>query len=229
MIYKYFFSYILAVIFFFIPKPIYAADLHYGDEGDEISVVQRYLYRIGQSVEETGVFDDQTLDAVRFYQYAHFLPVSGDVDDLTCGLMFGQEDVPENLLHGHGNEWIPILILQTSERFLGIPYVWGGASPETGFDCSGFVQYVFAQIGVSIPRTADEQFNFGYYVDKSQLLPGDLVFFETYEPGPSHIGIYYNMHYFIHADSTTGIVTFDTLDRAYREETYLGARRMFLW
>lgn len=192
-------------------------------------MIQQYLHRIGQPVEDTGVFDDQTLLAVRQYQYSHFLPVSGDVDDSTSCLMFGQPDIPEDIVFGHGNEWFPILVLMTSERYIGIPYVWGGASPENGFDCSGLVQYVFAQLGVAIPRTADEQFNYGYYVEKEQLLPGDLVFFETYEPGPSHIGIYYNSHYFIHADSSSGMVTFDTLDRAYREETYLGARRMFLW
>ncbi len=218
-----------ALLLILFPVPTQAAYSHYVDIGNEISVVQQYLHRIGQQVEDTGVFDDQTLAAVQQYQYSHFLPVSGDIDDVTSTLMFGQPDIPEDLFGGHGNEWIPISILQISERYLGIPYVWGGASPETGFDCSGLVQYVFAQLGVAIPRTADEQFSYGYYVEKEQLLPGDLVFFETYEPGPSHIGIYYNEHYFIHADSSSGMVTFDSLDRAYREETYLGARRLFLW
>ncbi|MBQ9377489.1 MAG: C40 family peptidase [Schwartzia sp.] len=168
------------------------------------------------------------MTAVEQYQNMHFLPVTGQVDETTIMRMFGQSDIPSTYTSGLGNEWFPILLLKTAESFIGVPYVWGGDSPS-GFDCSGFIQYVFQQMGLKLPRTADEQFNYGYIVQKDQLLPGDLVFFETYEPGPSHVGIYYNAHYFIHADSAAGMITFDTLDRAYREETFLGGRRMFLW
>ncbi len=204
------------------------ASCAYGDEGQDVTVVQQFLYRIGQPIEITGVFDDQTMTAVEQYQNMHFLPVTGQVDETTIMRMFGQSDIPSTYTSGLGNEWFPILLLKTAESFIGVPYVWGGDSPS-GFDCSGFIQYVFQQMGLKLPRTADEQFNYGYIVQKDQLLPGDLVFFETYEPGPSHVGIYYNAHYFIHADSAAGMITFDTLDRAYREETFLGGRRMFLW
>ncbi len=81
-------------------------------------------------------------------------------------------------------------IVKTAEQQLGIPYVWGGASPSTGFDCSGLVQYVFRQNGVPMPRTSWAQYAFVHKISKSQLQPGDLVFFQTAGPGASHVGIY---------------------------------------
>lgn len=205
-----------------------SAELSYGDVGNDVLVVQQYLHRIGYDLEETGVFSDQLLETLYRYQHAHFLPETGVVDDATMLLMFGQESIPSNYLAGRGKEWFPILLLKVAQQYLGVPYVWGGTTPD-GFDCSGYVQYVFRECGVTLPRLADEQFNYGWPVEKDRLIPGDLVFFETYEPGPSHIGIYFNSTYFIHADSASGEIAFDTLERAYREETYLGARRMVFW
>ncbi len=82
-------------------------------------------------------------------------------------------------------------IISDAMSFLGVPYVFGGNSPEYGFDCSAFVQYVFAMNGISLPRTADYQFEEGTDVAMEDLRPGDLVFFETYAPGASHVGIYH--------------------------------------
>ncbi len=81
-------------------------------------------------------------------------------------------------------------IVQTAEQYLGVPYVWGGASPQTGFDCSGLVQYVFRQNGIPMPRTSWAQYSYVTKIPKSQLQPGDLVFFSTDGPGASHVGIY---------------------------------------
>jgi peptidoglycan endopeptidase LytE len=81
-------------------------------------------------------------------------------------------------------------IVQTAERNLGVPYVWGGTSPATGFDCSGLVQYVFRQNGIPMPRTSWAQYSYVTKISESQLQPGDLVFFSTYGPGASHVGIY---------------------------------------
>ncbi|HBQ94534.1 MAG: LysM peptidoglycan-binding domain-containing protein [Firmicutes bacterium] len=81
-------------------------------------------------------------------------------------------------------------IVNTAEHLLGIPYVWGGASPSTGFDCSGLVQYVFRQNGIPMPRTSWAQYAYVTKIAKSQLQPGDLVFFQTDGPGASHVGIY---------------------------------------
>ncbi|WP_243239788.1 C40 family peptidase [Sulfobacillus harzensis] len=80
-------------------------------------------------------------------------------------------------------------IVSTAFKYLGVPYVWGGESPR-GFDCSGLVQYVLAQNGISIGRTSWQQWNDVNHIAKSQLVPGDLVFFDTYSTGASHVGIY---------------------------------------
>ena len=109
-------------------------------------------------------------------------------------------------------------------RYLGVPYVWGGASPS-GFDCSGFVQYVYAQYGIRLPRTADVQASVGYPVSKDELQPGDLVFFAGDYVNISHVGIYVGGGQMIHASSTYGIA-YDSLSRDYRVAHYAGARRV---
>ena len=81
-------------------------------------------------------------------------------------------------------------IINFAENFLGSPYVWGGTSPNPGFDCSSFVQYSFAHFGINLPRVTWDQFNQGSPVAKGDLQAGDLVFFSTYQVGPSDVGIY---------------------------------------
>jgi peptidoglycan DL-endopeptidase CwlO len=105
-------------------------------------------------------------------------------------------------------------------RYLGIPYVYGGASPS-GFDCSGFIMYVFAQIGVSLPHNAAMQYGHGTPVDRSQLQPGDLVFFN----GLGHAGIYIGGGQFIHSPHTGDVVKISSLSGWY-DSTYVGARRL---
>ncbi|MDF2500979.1 MAG: NlpC/P60 family protein [Anaerosporomusa subterranea] len=115
-------------------------------------------------------------------------------------------------------------VLNTAKQYMGVPYVWGGETP-TGFDCSGFTQYVLKQNGITIPRTAAEQYQSGVSIMKSNLKTGDLVFFTTYKPGASHVGFYMGDGKFIHASSGAKQVTISSLDESYYTEKYIGARR----
>jgi peptidoglycan DL-endopeptidase CwlO len=105
-------------------------------------------------------------------------------------------------------------------RYLGVPYRWGGASPS-GFDCSGLVMYVYAQVGVSLPHSSYAQYGAGVPVSRSQLQPGDLVFFN----GLGHVGIYIGGNQMIHAPHTGDVVKISSLTGWYASE-YVGARRI---
>ncbi|HWP96197.1 MAG TPA: NlpC/P60 family protein [Syntrophomonadaceae bacterium] len=117
-------------------------------------------------------------------------------------------------------------VLQTAAKYLGTPYKYGGSRPG-GFDCSGFVQYVYGQYGYDLPRTAASQASVGKRVDKSNLKPGDLVFFACGTSGISHAGIYAGNGQFIHSSSPrSGGVIYSSLSESYYEESYVGARRV---
>jgi cell wall-associated NlpC family hydrolase len=115
------------------------------------------------------------------------------------------------------------VLTRNALRFLGVPYAFGGTSTG-GFDCSGYVQHVFAMIGLRLPRTADAQFYATQTVSGGPL-PGDLVFFQTYTAGPSHVGISLGGDRFVHASSSRG-VTVSSLYESYWSSRYLGARRV---
>lgn len=115
-------------------------------------------------------------------------------------------------------------IINTAQKYMGVPYVWGGQTPS-GFDCSGFTQYVMKENGISIPRTAAEQFAAGKAIDKAKLQVGDLVFFTTYKAGASHVGFYMGNGKFIHASSAAEQVSISSLDEEYYTQRYIGARR----
>ncbi len=117
-------------------------------------------------------------------------------------------------------------ILATARNLLGQPVVWGGASPTQGFDCSGLVQYVYRQAGINLPRTADLQFLVGRTVSPAALQPGDLVYFTTYEPGASHVGIYIGGDKFIHTSFSQGIVAIGDMRDNYFVQRYYGAKRV---
>jgi cell wall-associated NlpC family hydrolase len=111
-------------------------------------------------------------------------------------------------------------VVGVAMRYLGVPYVWGGASPS-GFDCSGFTMYVYAQVGVSLPHNAAAQYGYGAPVSQGDLQPGDLVFFD----GLGHVGLYIGGGQFIHAPHTGDVVKISSLTGWYAS-TYVGARRL---
>jgi len=113
-------------------------------------------------------------------------------------------------------------VVAIAMQYLGIPYVWGGASPSQGFDCSGLTMYVYAQIGISLPHHAATQYTLGVPVSKDQLQPGDLVFFR----GLGHMGMYIGGGNFIHAPHTGDVVKISPLSDSYYVANWVGARRV---
>jgi cell wall-associated NlpC family hydrolase len=118
-------------------------------------------------------------------------------------------------------------VAETAERLEGTPYRSGG-SDTAGFDCSGFVRYVFARHGVTLPRSVREQFQAGLAVPRDSLVAGDLVFFSTSAPGATHVGIILRDDWFVHAPSERGVVRAERLATAYWAKRYVGARRILL-
>ncbi len=120
------------------------------------------------------------------------------------------------------------LVVATASKYLGIPYVYGGSSPA-GFDCSGLVQYVFRELGVSLNRVAADQTAHGIPITRENLLPGDIVFFHNTNKYTriNHVGIYVGDGNFIHAPQTGDVVKITTLDSGYYATTFVTARRIF--
>jgi cell wall-associated NlpC family hydrolase len=113
-------------------------------------------------------------------------------------------------------------VVSIAMQYLGVPYVWGGSSPSTGFDCSGFIMYVYAQIGVGLPHHAASQYGYGVAVSSEDLQPADLVFFD----GLGHAGIYIGGGQFIHAPHTGDVVKISSLYESWYSSTFVGARRI---
>lgn len=117
-------------------------------------------------------------------------------------------------------------IVTLAKQYLGVPYQYGGSTP-TGFDCSGYISFVFHQIGKELPRTADQQATVGIQVNIDDLQPGDIVFFATTdEPTISHSGLYIGDRMFIHASSAAKKIIISNLDEPYWRNSFRGARQV---
>lgn len=197
-----------------------AAAFQMGDQGIEVAEIQGQLASLGYDVEADGDYGIATVEAVKAFQFSQGLEANGNVDEETYSILLGKA-MPEV---SRGSNYIYRRVIQNAVQYLGVPYVFGGTSPY-GFDCSGYVQYVFANAGIYLPRTADVQYEVGMAVSKSELVPGDLVFFSTYTYGASHVGIYIGDGNFIHASSSRG-VTISPLSQPYYMQTYIGSRRV---
>jgi cell wall-associated NlpC family hydrolase len=116
-----------------------------------------------------------------------------------------------------------------ARSLVGIPYKYGGNSPDSGFDCSGFVGHVFRHtLGINLPRNSDEISHLGQAISAGDLRAGDLVFFNTLQRKFSHVGIYLGSDRFIHAPSSSGSVRTENMREAYWKRHYDGARRITL-
>lgn len=207
---------------FVLVTPQFAAAASYsvGDWGPQVREIQVKLQMHGYEINKLdGNFGQQTRAAVIAFQKDVNIAADGKVGKETYKKLLGKEmqELPS------GSTKLGDLI-GIAMRYRGVPYAFGGTTPY-GFDCSGFTRYVFEKVGIHLPRMADEQYYSGAPIPKSQLIPGDLVFFETYEPGPSHVGIHIGNGQFIHASTSMGVVVSSIYDPYYWSSRYLGARR----
>lgn len=210
--------------------------------GREVMILQQQLQRIGYEIRDLdGDFGEETERAVKAFQRDQELTVTGVVNNATWRALKKAkpgkkkvvddvefEQIGDDKLVPFGKTLISeeqaAALIATARQYIGVPYVFGGTTPA-GFDCSGFLQYVFKQNGLTIPRLADEQYKLGKSVKKSELRAGDLVFFTTYEPGASHCGIYIGDGQFMHASSSRGI-RIDRLDNVYWAPRYYGGKHI---
>lgn len=126
-----------------------------------------------------------------------------------------------------GERDMGFIAARTAERFIGIPYQWGGDTVVDGLDCSGFVRAVYNLCGVSIPRTSRDQYKAGSPVAKADLKDGDLLFFGSSESAINHVGIYVGNGTFVHAPKRGEEIKTAALDESYFERRFVGARRYF--
>ena len=117
-------------------------------------------------------------------------------------------------------------LVATAMALRGTPYRNGGSDPSRGFDCSGFVQWVFAQHGTILPRETREQYVEGRKLDRDDVQAGDLVFFQTVSRGPSHVGIALGAGQFVHAPNSRGVVRVENYTSGYWASRWVGARRI---
>ncbi len=174
---------------------------------------------------ESGWYKIQFVDLVG-YVHPDYLSVDGLVftymtvqNDGTTSVSYTNDDMLAATTIG-------AQVVEYAYKYLGYAYVYGGESPEEGFDCSGFVQYVYSQLGYSLNRTATDQYENGNAVSYDDLQLGDLVFFSRGSKPIGHVGIYVGDGYFIHATSPGDVVRVTALSTDYYTTRYVGARRI---
>ena len=186
-----------------------------------VAPVQRAL-----GVPADGVYGPVSRAAVRAFQARKGLIVDGIVGPQTLGALgigaradrrSEPKAAPAPAHAGRGAKAAAI-----ARRYLGTPYRWGGSSPATGFDCSGFVMFVYGKLGVSLPHNAAAQYGYGRAVSRGRLAPGDLVFFD----GLGHTGIYVGGGKFIHAPHSGDVVKISSLGESWYSSRWVGARRL---
>lgn len=187
-----------------------------------LKVAQQKLQVLGFSDERpSGRMTEATSTALKSFQKQYKLKADGELNDATYQKLTWEAFAKEGIPKVKGKE-----IVSRAAKYKGVPYVFGGTTTK-GFDCSGYVQYVFKDCKAKLPRLADEQALQGIFVTQKQLRPGDLVFFTTYAAGASHVGIYAGDGQFWSASSSKGVML-SSLKDDYWKQRYYGARRVLI-
>jgi peptidoglycan DL-endopeptidase LytE len=205
--------------------------LKQGMTGSDVQKLQQILKQKGyfKSSTTTTYFGSITKQAVVNFQKANRLVADGIVGPATwkaLGSTSSASVSPSNSSKpssSTNNASKASKLINTGKKYLGVKYVWGGSTPS-GFDCSGFLVYVYKEaLGIKLPRTVADIYKVGAPVSSPSV--GDLVFFETYKPGASHAGIYLGGGKFLHSSSSKG-VGISEMSNSYWSQRYLGAKRI---
>jgi cell wall-associated NlpC family hydrolase len=185
----------------------------------------------GRGLGAAYVRDRDGLHKVRFGDFGDRESARRRAEDLKARgvleayYLVAPETLPASALGKAGSETgIRKSLVATAEGYIGVPYLWGGTSPEKGFDCSGLTQAVYRINGLSIPRTSKEQYARGRAVKKAKLRGGDLVFFAAKGKAVSHVGVYAGGGVFIHAPRSGQSIRRDRLDSPAWAKQYVGGR-----
>jgi cell wall-associated NlpC family hydrolase len=188
-------------------------------------------YLCKQGLNATYFVASTGLYKVRFGNYpsrdaarkrAESLKQSGIIEEF---YIVAPEDYTVARRQQYGDDYVREEIVKTARSFIGVPYLWGGTSAETGFDCSGLTMTVYQLNGLNLPRSSREQFEAGTPVDQGQLLKGDLLFFATTAPGKvTHVGVYVGGGEFIHAPGRGKAICKDSLSKSFFRQHFIGAR-----
>ncbi len=219
------FVFFVIIFMFSLPNLAQAAlgdsTLKLGSRGQDVVELQTKINYVGFNVGKAdGIFGPMTKQSVINFQRAYRLAVDGIVGPNTVKAL-NQAYLLKQLQTQNKVD----SIIATAKQYLGVKYQWGGSTPQTGFDCSGYTSYVFAQNGISLPRISRDQYTVGTKVAFADLQRGDLVFFSFEGNGiVSHVGIYLGDGQFINASSSKGVTVY--VIGPYWKSVYVGARRV---
>ncbi|WP_434640678.1 NlpC/P60 family protein [Thermoanaerobacterium thermosaccharolyticum] len=218
-------SVVLSITLMQTPSAFAMEILKYGSKGQAVVSLQQSLNRLGYNTGGIdGIFGSATRNAVIALQKKFGLSPDGIVGPATEAVL-NRTVVSGVSSRGAYVRTSNLSIVSIAEKYLGTPYVYGGTTPA-GFDCSGFVQYVYKQAGKSIGRTTYEQYVGGRPVSLSDLQPGDIMFFSTSGNGPTHEGIYIGNNRLIHMSDSSKKAAYDDFSGWFRTY-YIGARRYY--
>ena len=191
--------------------------LRLGDRRPAVARVQRMLH-----IRVNSLYDHRTWLAVRRFQRRHHLLVDGEVGPQTRLALHRAARGGSGTRYPSHHATLGTWLVRVAKRYVGVRYRWGGESPSRGFDCSGLVQYSFAQLGVSVPRVTYDQWHAGRHISRSHLRRGDLVFFHHL----GHVGIFLGHGWFLHAPRTGERIHASSMGSGWYDRHYDGAVRI---